>query len=542
MASDRSRRIVKPSSKQRQLDQAKADAVAAKEAQAAPRRPAPKPPAGTQGGFTSRSIALRPTPTGSRGNGITPAKAGAGLTLNETLRRNAMASPAPLPRPRPILPLPGRAVPSNLNVVVPAAVGLIRSAAFNEEDDDDDDELAPAPRRRLGNRRVQSDDDEEEDEHFPHPRQDAAQQDDDQLNEDAEGHGAGAGYFDGHQDDFDGHQDAFNGDGAEDELDAAQVQGRKRARSLSTEAVHSVGQPPMALRNSGQQSGRARQSDFADEIRAIIEKAVEVYATLLVTVHAFPDRGTEVDWAHEAWDAGCEACEVFFRITPEIVKLLLREGSHLRGAIKTKARPIVQHTYGFKSSHKKSAVTSNRRRSEVLSDGKPALFVYRMKYETVVDDHNIVTRPQDLYKTPCAQELINICFFANRRAIGAVYPEYFTEKTVAPLALVLTVIKHCIDEWANGSRATDCHFTERDYAEVYSTYLADLKEFKEISKEQGVLDKILRKLIDNGREHAGVESLDNLDTAGRVPRAVYEEVVRAYNAGDMADTSSDDEY
>ncbi|KAJ7643555.1 hypothetical protein FB45DRAFT_737421, partial [Roridomyces roridus] len=98
-----------------------------------------------------------------------------------------------------------------------------------------------------------------------------------------------------------------------------------------------------------------------------------------------------------------------------------------------------------------------------------------------------------IFRNRAIQKLVNAAFFPNRRAPGASLPEHFDPCPRVALALILTVLENCVDEWATGIR-TDIPFTASEYREVYQRHVSTLEEFAEATKKYGILDTILQAL------------------------------------------------
>lgn len=134
---------------------------------------------------------------------------------------------------------------------------------------------------------------------------------------------------DANTEDFEAYQaNNYTEDEDNEQQATAPGSGCKRARSLTTEAVDSV-RSRVACRINNH-SGRVCHKDYDEETRPVIEGACEIYCCFLSTVYAFPDRGTEIDWAHEVWDESCKRNEISLRMTPELAKLVHGRPSQLQ--------------------------------------------------------------------------------------------------------------------------------------------------------------------------------------------------------------------
>ncbi|KAI6096639.1 hypothetical protein F5141DRAFT_1011899 [Pisolithus sp. B1] len=96
-------------------------------------------------------------------------------------------------------------------------------------------------------------------------------------------------------------------------------------------------------------------------------------------------------------------------------------------------------------------------------------------------------------KVPLIQKIINMMWFVNKHDDGVVFHNHFKPFPYPALALVLTVIKCCIDEWMMGMQ-TDIPFTIQEYHAAYESHLKCLQAFEDATKTYNVLLGICSKL------------------------------------------------
>ncbi|KIJ11287.1 hypothetical protein PAXINDRAFT_84697 [Paxillus involutus ATCC 200175] len=103
-----------------------------------------------------------------------------------------------------------------------------------------------------------------------------------------------------------------------------------------------------------------------------------------------------------------------------------------------------------------------------------------------------------------------MAFYKDKRDKGVQYPQYFEPFPEAGMALILTVIEACIDEWSSGEQC-DILFNEPIYKPIYQLHLSQLRKFREYTKDHAILPKLLKRLNDSGRRNAKVEvAVDNV--------------------------------
>ncbi|KAJ7634870.1 hypothetical protein FB45DRAFT_865486 [Roridomyces roridus] len=275
--------------------------------------------------------------------------------------------------------------------------------------------------------------------------------------------------------------------------------------------------------------GRAKAKDYDDTTQEALGLAILFFRVFVLVRCAFPDPKQELEWVRESWRIACERLGVTMELTPALSKLITTRDSHVRGELKTKARPIAELLFDFSSGESKEAIKRNRQIAESLKEDN-ALFFRDPSTRT------------GIFRNRAIQKLVNAAIFPNRRAPGATLPDYFDPLPLVTLALVLTVFDNCVDEWATGIR-TDIPFTASEYREVYQRHVSTLEEFAVATKKYGILDKILQDLHDNGRAHSGAEPRATMSRGALLPSdiaAAMKEFEDAQMSGDE-DHEGDDE-
>ncbi|KAG1867249.1 hypothetical protein DFJ58DRAFT_911671 [Suillus subalutaceus] len=158
---------------------------------------------------------------------------------------------------------------------------------------------------------------------------------------------------------------------------------------------------------------------------------------LVVTRAPFPETLIiETKLAKDAWREACNMAELTIQLTPSLVKMMTRCTSQVRGELKTKMRTLTALFFGFRASRSIPAIKQNRDLAESLKEGsQPGLI----------------------------QEAMNHMWFANRCDEGIVHAKYFDPLPVQTIALILTAIECCIDEWMTGLKE-DIKFSSLAYS------------------------------------------------------------------------------
>ncbi|KAG1734203.1 uncharacterized protein EDB91DRAFT_1084113 [Suillus paluster] len=241
---------------------------------------------------------------------------------------------------------------------------------------------------------------------------------------------------------------------------------------------------------------RVKASDFDEISKEILGTATSIFRCLIVTQAPFPDGvAVEMRLAKEAWHEACKIKGIQVKLTPPAVKMLLLHISHVCGELKTKMRSLTSGSaFAFKDWTLKTGIY----KSELLQDG------------------------------------INIMWFANRNDEGIVYHKYFNPIPVEVVALVLTAIECCIDEWLQGLKE-DIKFTSATYASIYQAHFDSLQRFHKCTAPYKLLERLCDSLHDRARLHAGVEVLTMLSAASWIGDEAFDDGIREYQLEEHSD-------
>ncbi|GLB43923.1 hypothetical protein LshimejAT787_1501070 [Lyophyllum shimeji] len=244
--------------------------------------------------------------------------------------------------------------------------------------------------------------------------------------------------------------------------------------------------------------GRPKAGDYDDVIQEYIYHAITLYRVALSTDLAFPSHQQETAGVRSAWKMVCDHFNEPLRLTPRIAKIITNRGSHLRSELKTKARPLVEAFFGFESGQNRKIIAKNRETVEWLKEH--SRFVYKTS------------------KTK-------------------VFIEDFQPFPIQALALVLSVIECCLDEWMTGIK-TSIEFSSKLYGDIYAGHLQHIKEFQDYTmrnKACDLLESILTKLYNRGRFNAGAQPISTLDLP-RISQKAFAAAVKEYVEDPKTDT------
>ncbi|KAG5649197.1 hypothetical protein H0H81_005483 [Sphagnurus paluster] len=274
-------------------------------------------------------------------------------------------------------------------------------------------------------------------------------------------------------------------------------------------------------------AGRPKASDYEEVAKEVILAAGNIYRCLISTIDGFPDSGTEIEFIRTAWGrANKDAGVPPMALTPSIAKIIKQRGSQLRGEAKTKLAPLVETMYGFGSGHRRVTIAVNRALAEDLKSQKTYV------YKTFVDDIC-----QGIYQHPAIQKGVNKLWFSNTRDEGVAYTDMFNPLPIPAIALILTTIECCIDEWLTGTKC-DVTYWADDYRDVYQKHIKSLQSFGEETRKYELLERLQKRLHNHGRLHAGAGPVA-LNDIPAIPTSAFQAALKEYE--EDPDTDEDGE-
>ncbi|KAG2106484.1 hypothetical protein BD769DRAFT_1675906 [Suillus cothurnatus] len=279
-----------------------------------------------------------------------------------------------------------------------------------------------------------------------------------------------------------------NEESIEEEMSAP----RATKRPLDTEDAMAV---VKIQKNLDSSRHRMKAADFEADSKDILVTATSIFRCLIVTQAPFLDSiAVKTKLGKEAWHKACQMKGTNVKLTPLAVKMLLKCTSH--------------------SSDSREVIRENRDLAESLKTS--SLFVFKDW-----------TTKTGIYKTELLQDGINVMWFANRSDEGIIHNKYFDPMPIEVIALTLTAIECCIDEWLQGIKE-DIKFTATTYGSVYQTHLSSLQHFDERTAPYKLLTRIRQNLHDVARFHAGVETPTTMSDRSRISDEAFEDAIREH--------------
>ncbi|KAK0429700.1 hypothetical protein EV421DRAFT_2042551 [Armillaria borealis] len=252
--------------------------------------------------------------------------------------------------------------------------------------------------------------------------------------------------------------------------------GGKRARSPSvTEGPSKAKKARVAEVVAGAKG--VNQRDYDGKVRDILHKVCKRWERHIYTVNGYPDDETQRQWLQELWDEACEEASEMYELTAGMKTMIKRRSARVRGAMKTDIKSLVVATYGFVTSNKKATVEQNKKKYVMLAT-RGAFTCKEPKTRRYRFENKILLMA------------IIEHFFGHRKAPGIIWEDDFDPIKPETLALIVTIIEHCIEEWADGSYKAQ----NLNDATQSSRYLAHMSDIKAWCKEDERVTTNIRKL------------------------------------------------
>ncbi|KAH9925841.1 uncharacterized protein B0H18DRAFT_1119321 [Fomitopsis serialis] len=248
-----------------------------------------------------------------------------------------------------------------------------------------------------------------------------------------------------------------------------------------------------------------RAKDYDEDVQDVLDIANSLFRCRISTVNAFPSDSLQDEWAQQCWGEACRKLDIKYAANRAMIKIVTARGSQLRGELKNKVKPLVESLYGFDSSSARRAMRKNRDRATALTH--ESAFAY--EDPALNQPEGTYAERKGIYRHPIIQKAINATWFANRADEGIIFRQFFEPAiSIETIALVLTAVHCCIDEWGPGRR-TLVDFTENDYKTVYLSHRDNLRAFDELGDDAHlVLLKLRKRLYAEARFHSGAEDID----------------------------------
>jgi len=197
--------------------------------------------------------------------------------------------------------------------------------------------------------------------------------------------------------------------------------------------------------------------------------------------------------------------------------------------LKPKVAMLVENLYHFSTSQARESISSNSKRARMLL--RDMTFVYPEAWDG--------GKRHNPYRHPIIQRVIDTTFFRNKDDVGAMHQEHFSPMPIPIIALTLTVVECCINEWSEGIRKNSS-WDDGKFQAVHASHVSSLFEFKAHSPANNDVNDVLHQLqcdlLRNACRHAGVTPYP-VTELGRFPPGALDAVREGSNQHPSRDLS-----
>ncbi|KAN0116252.1 hypothetical protein V8E52_006077 [Russula decolorans] len=226
-------------------------------------------------------------------------------------------------------------------------------------------------------------------------------------------------------------------------------------------------------------SSKPKASDYEDVVKRRLLEAMSIYETYIFTDRAYPTQELQFKRIKEAWGFASADAEEQYELTNRMLRLVKDRGPRARGFLKDITRPHIKKAFGFTPSTNKKVVQKNVDRYLELMEGR--IFHYKDPATKTGFAENAIIK-----------KVLREAFFRRKDDRGITHANSFSPIPLALIALILTAVEHCIEEWSTGT-LVKANFEESTAAPLYDTHLEKLRNWHELNPT--VVDKILETLF-----------------------------------------------
>ncbi|KAK0232091.1 hypothetical protein EDD85DRAFT_792985 [Armillaria nabsnona] len=204
------------------------------------------------------------------------------------------------------------------------------------------------------------------------------------------------------------------------------------------------------------------KSDSNGTAKSMIHEVLQCYENKIFTVDAYPDNTKQAEIVHSLWVDVCESVGQEFELTAALQSMIKKRGARSHGNIQDRIQPMVAPTYGFQVSDKKKIQQTNKNLYVMLSTG--GAFSFKKPGEKFRRFENKI-----IFRAIC------VSWFKNQKAPGIRYSDDYDPIKLESLALVMTILENCIEEWSGG-KYVPRPLDEDVQCPRYLAHLADVKK------------------------------------------------------------------
>ncbi|KAK0493098.1 hypothetical protein EDD18DRAFT_1357018 [Armillaria luteobubalina] len=230
--------------------------------------------------------------------------------------------------------------------------------------------------------------------------------------------------------------------------------------------------------------------DYSGVAKSVIHKVLLRYENHIFTINAYPDEKTQSEIVRELWDEVSASVKQKFELTPALQSMIKKRGARCHGNIRDRIQPLIAPAYGFQVSDKKKIHQANKNLYVMLSTG--GAFSFKTPGDRYRRFENKI-----IFQAICA------CWFKNQKTPGIKYSDDYDPIKPESVALIITVLENCIDEWASGKFAPKPLDEDVQWPR-YLAHLADIRKWCKANPK--VTGNILKQWHNGARSSTGVKA------------------------------------
>jgi len=235
------------------------------------------------------------------------------------------------------------------------------------------------------------------------------------------------------------------------------------------------------------------------------------YKAYMIAAEPFPVGQVRDDMAMESWQRANERLRPGLPLWPYSQKkksIICQRAAQFRSSIRDKIKLLVQSTFGIEYPDTQAHIRANSYLVSCLLEKSAFLCgTYNMPdmphlWPVESPDPNDPSWERKFYyETGVLQQIINATLFRDQDDLGVVFGAWFTPFPFPALALIITILEHCIKEWSTGVEVKTRLNADQDLSRYY-VHLENLAQYEK--KWPKRCEQIMERFTRRGRIHAKV--------------------------------------
>ncbi|KAG7098337.1 hypothetical protein E1B28_000298 [Marasmius oreades] len=273
--------------------------------------------------------------------------------------------------------------------------------------------------------------------------------------------------------------------------------------------------------------------DYIGLSKQVVRKSLNNFEAGVIGYHMFPQPETAYLFVQDIWDSQneflTERGEKPFRLTNEVVRLMFRRSTRIRGACRGRIEPLIGPTFKFDTRYNSARVKQkNLQRYILLSTD----FGWYYK-----DPENRI----GYMKNSIIFDAICAVLYHNKRAHGVCGNPWLNPVQKPTIAFAFTIVEYCLEKWSTGV-FVETEMDENALQPVYQKHLARVEEWLALDTKKTT--KIREAWTARGLALVGVTSYDSAEEDVSMSREDRDNALRELQESDgcESDESNDSGY